>query len=82
MLIILETGRRDLNRILIEQTANPQRAIQDFADIAFDAMYERHHQEFFHVQADQSRRHRVEFFAYETLGVAITSPRALAADFS
>ena len=82
MLIILEKGQRDFHRICIEQAANPQRAIRDFADLAFNAMSERHHQEFFHVQADQSRRQLVEFFAYETIGVAVMDPRALAVDFS
>ncbi len=82
MLIILKKGQRDFHRICIEQAANPQQAIRDFADRAFNAMSERHHQEFFHVQADQSRRQMVEFFAYQTIGVAIMDPRALAVDFS
>lgn len=83
MLIILKKGQRDLHRICIEQAANPQQDIRDFVDVAFAAMSERHHQEFFHVQAEESRqRHNVEFFAYQTIGVAVMDPRALAVDFS
>lgn len=83
MLITLETGRRDLHRIGVEHAANPQRAMRNFRDAAAAAMSERHHQEFFHAQAEEStRRHLVEFSAYQQIGVAIMAPRALMADFS
>ena len=83
MLIILEKGYRDFHRICIEQAANPQQAIRDFRDAAAAAMSERHHQEFFHVQAEEStRRHFVEFSAYQQIGVAVMDHRAIMADFS
>lgn len=81
MLIILEKGQRDFHRICIEQAANPQRAIQDFADIAFAAMSEPHHHDFTHLLAGPERR-RPEFFAYQQIGVAMLDPRVLMADFS
>ena len=70
--------------MFIEQAANPQRAIQDFADIAFQAMSAPHHQDFMHLQADPDRGRRpLEFFAHQQLGVAMMDPRAFAAvDFS
>lgn len=84
MLIILEKGQRDFHRICIEQAANPQQAIRDFADSAFAAMSERHHQEFLHFDAaEPERRQILEFFAYQTVGVSIMDPRSLASvDFS
>ena len=83
MLIVLEKGRRDFTRICIEQAANPQRALQDFADLAFNAMSERHHQEFFHLLSEPERERRpVEFFAYQQIGAAILDPRVAMVDFS
>ena len=83
MLITLETGYRDLHRIGIEQAANLPYAVRYFSDAAAAAMSERHHQEFFHAQAEEPRRH-IEFFAYEQIGIVLPpSARALAAvDFS
>lgn len=83
MLIVLEKGQRDFHRICIEQAANPQRALQDFADLAFNAVSERHHQEFFHLLPEPERARRpVEFFAYQQIGVAILDPRIAMVDFS
>lgn len=83
MLIILKKGQRDFHRICIEQAANPQQVIRDFADLAFNAMSERHHQEFFHLLAEPERERRpVEFFAYQQIGAAILDPRIAMVDFS
>jgi hypothetical protein len=83
MLIILERGYRDLQRLLMEQAANPGRALGDFIDGAYIRMSERHQHDFMHLQADPERRHiRTEFFAHQTLGVALIDRRALMADFS
>lgn len=83
MLITLKTGYRDLHRIGMEQAANLPDAVRYFRDAAFRAMSERHHQEFFHFDAAEPERRQIpEFFAYETIGVAIMDPRAIRADFS
>ncbi len=79
MLIILETGRRDLNRIFMEQAANPDGALQRFMAAVGTEL--QHVADMHHVTADEVRR-PLEFFAYETIGVAIMDPRALAVDFS
>lgn len=67
----------------MEQEANPQLAFRNFRDAAFDALSERHHQEFFSIQAeDPTRRQVIEFSAYQQIGVATLDPRVLMADFS
>jgi len=82
MLIVLETGRRDLQRIFMEQAANPDGALQRFMAAVGTEL--QHVADMHHLTADAPRRHNLEFFAYETIGVVMPpSDRALAAmDFS
>lgn len=81
MLIILETGRRDLHRIFMEQSANPDGALQRFMAAVGTEL--QHTVDMHHVTIAEPTR-QLGFFAYQQIGVVLPpSDRALAAvDFS
>lgn len=78
MLIVLETGRRDLQRIFMEQAANPDGALQRFMAAVGTEL--QHVADMQHVISDATGQ--LGFFAYQTIGVAMLDPRAIMADFS
>lgn len=79
MLIILETGRRNLHQIFIEQSANPDGALQRFMAAVGTEL--QHVADMHHVAITESTQ-RFGFFAYQQIGGAIIDQRALMADFS